>query len=290
MEQVLSTHICVQHRLTTVWLDRILEAGFPSVEIFCARQHLDYRNKAQINELGHWFRDSPLKLHALHMPMYSDDQWGKSSPNAALSITELSKPKRLEMVDELKRALEVAEVIPCTYAIQHMGVGGEEWSLDRFDAAFSSLEELNLFAKHRDVEVLLENIPNKLSTAERLMRFLEMTHLKNGLCFDTGHAHLAGSVESEWQIMRTRVKSTHIHDNDGKNDNHRFPFLSDGTINWRRVMNMMRKQLRENPGQFKWLLELREAPEIAKPIEKAKEVFGRLEEVPAEEYQFEGQV
>ncbi len=288
MDHVLSTHICINHRLTSVWLDRIWEAGVPAVEIFCARQHFDYRNRAQVNELGHWFRDSPLKLHSIHMPMFSDDQWGKSSPNAALSIAELSKPKRLEMVDELKRALEVAEVVPCKYAIQHLGVGGEEWELEKFDAAFSSLEELNLFAKHRGVEILLENIPNKLSNAERLMRFLEMTHLKNGLCFDTGHAHLAGSVESEWQIMRSRVKSTHVHDNDGKNDNHRFPFIAtDGSIHWRRVMNMLRQQLAGQPGQFPLVLELREVPEIPKPIEKAVEVFTRLAEVPAEEYRFE---
>ncbi len=289
MERVLSTHICVNHRLTAVWLDRILEAGIPSVEIFCARQHLDYRNKAQINELGHWFRDSPLQLHSIHLPMYSDDQSGKSGPKAALSITEPSKPRRIEMVDELKRALEVAEVIPCRYAVQHLGVGGEEWSLEKFDAAFTCLEELNLFAVHRGVEILLENIPNGLSNGERLMRFLEMTHLPNGLCFDTGHAHLTGSVESEWNIMKSRVKSTHVHDNDGKQDNHRFPFLaSDGSIAWNRVMNMMREQLRVKPGQFPLLLELREVPEIPKTIEGAAAVFEKLETIPAEQYQFHG--
>ena len=60
IEQVLSTHLFVRHRLTTVWLERVWDAGFPAVEIFCARQHIDYRDKAQINELGHWFHDSPL--------------------------------------------------------------------------------------------------------------------------------------------------------------------------------------------------------------------------------------
>ena len=82
MNHVLSTHLFVNHRLTTVWLDKIRQAGMPAVEIFCARQHLDYRDRAQINELGHWFRDSELKLHSLHSPMYSDDMWGRSGPNA----------------------------------------------------------------------------------------------------------------------------------------------------------------------------------------------------------------
>ena len=278
MDHVLSTHLCVQHRLTNAWLDRIWDAGIPAVEIFCARQHLDYRNQAQVNELGHWFRGAQLKLHALHMPMYSDEQWGRSSPNAALSITELSKPKRQEMTDEIKRALEVAEVIPFQFAIQHLGVGGEDFDLRKWDAAFTALEELNLFAHQRGVEILLENIPNALSSAERLNGFLEMTHLKNGFCFDTGHAHIMGGIENEWRLMSDRVRSTHVHDNDGKNDNHRYPFLGeDGTVDWRKTMSL----LREYPGQYPLLLELREVPGIHQSIESAADVFRRLEDLPS---------
>ena len=39
----------------------------------------------------------------------------------------------------------------------------------KVDAAFSALEQLSLFARQRGVEVLLENIPNDLSSAERLL-------------------------------------------------------------------------------------------------------------------------
>src|SRR5437899_455341 len=167
MKRALSTHLFVNHRLTVALLDRIQHAGIPAVEIFCARQHLDYRDKAQIAELGHWFRDSRLKLHSLHSPMYNDEIWGRSGPHAVITITEQVKGRRLEMVDEIKRALEVAETIPFKYLIQHMGVGGEEFDMRKFDAAFSALEELSIFAHQRGVELLLENIPNELSSAER---------------------------------------------------------------------------------------------------------------------------
>ena len=43
MNHVLSTHLFVNHRLTVAWLNRVMQAGIPAVEIFCARQHLDYR-------------------------------------------------------------------------------------------------------------------------------------------------------------------------------------------------------------------------------------------------------
>src|SRR3954454_17397027 len=128
MNHVLSTHLFVNHRLTTVLLEKIWSAGLPAVEIFCARQHLDWRDAAQVRELGYWFRDSQLKLHSLHAPMYNDEAWGRSGPDSVIDITEPVKTKRLQMVDEIKRAIEVAESIPCRYLIQHLGVKDAEFS------------------------------------------------------------------------------------------------------------------------------------------------------------------
>src|SRR5689334_21831507 len=159
MNHVRSTHLFVNHRLTTAMLAKIGQAGIPAVEIVCARQHLDYRNKAQVAELGHWFRDSELKLHSLHSPMYTDEIWGRSGPHSVVTITEPVKARRLEMVDEIKRAIEIAETIPYKYLVQHLGVGGEVYDMRKVDAAFSALEELSLFARQRGVAILLENIP-----------------------------------------------------------------------------------------------------------------------------------
>ena len=137
MKAALSTHLFVRQRLTTVWLDRVWDAGFTEVELFCARQHLDYRDKAQINELRHFFRDSSLKMHSLHTPMYSDEFWGRSGPQAIVDITDGTKAKRIAAVDEIKRALEIADAIPFRYAIQHIGVSGQEYDERRYEAAFN---------------------------------------------------------------------------------------------------------------------------------------------------------
>ncbi|MGO9260387.1 MAG: sugar phosphate isomerase/epimerase family protein [Bryobacteraceae bacterium] len=275
MNHVLSTHLFVNHRLTSALLSRIQQAGIPAVEIFCARQHLDYRDKAQIAELGHWFRDSELKVHSLHSPMYSDEIWGRSGPHAVVAITELVKGRRLEMVDEIKRALEIAEVIPFRYLAQHMGVGGEEFDLRKFDAAFAALEELCIFARQRGVEILLENIPNELSSAERLVMFENLTHLNMHYVFDTGHANMAEGVETAYRLMRDRIRSTHVHDNDGKHDTHLFPLVAEGgSIDWKKTMEL----LRSREGQYPLLLELKELPGLPNPLEKVKELFDRLED------------
>jgi sugar phosphate isomerase/epimerase len=275
MNRVLSTHLFVNHRLTVAWLSRIQQAGIPAVEIFCARQHLDYRNKEQIAELGHWFRDSELKLNSLHSPMYTDEIWGRSGPHAVVTLTEPVKGQRLQMVDEIKRALEIAEVIPFRYLIQHIGVGGEEFDMRKFDAAFSALEELSLFARQRGVEILLENIPNELSSAKRLLQFEALTHIGLNYVFDTGHANMNEGVEEAFQLMKDRIRSTHVHDNDGKRDLHLFPLNSEGgTIDWKNTMQL----LRSRESQFPLLLELKEAPEVTNPLAAVQKVFQQLEE------------
>jgi sugar phosphate isomerase/epimerase len=274
MNHVLSTHLFVNHRLTTVWLEKIWQAGIPAVEIFCARQHLDYRDKAQINELGHWFRDSELKLNSLHAPMYTDNIWGRSGPHAVISITERVKARRLEMVDEIKRALDIAEVVPFRYLIQHIGVSGEEYSDAAVEAAFSALEDLSLFARHRGVELLLENTSNALASAERLNHFLELTHLRLNFCFDVGHANMNEGVETAFRLMEDRMRSTHVHDNNGAADQHLFPLGTDGgTIDWKKTMDL----LRTRPEQYPLILELKELPDLQNPIETARDLFEKLE-------------
>lgn len=270
MELALSTHLFVRHRLTTVWLERIWNAGFPRVEIFCARQHIDYRDQAQINELGHWFRDSPLKMHSLHSPMYADDVWGRSGPQAVIDITATTKATRMRAVDEIKFALEIADVIPFRYLIQHVGVSGQEYDEHRIDAAFSSLDEIRSFARQRGVEVLLENTPNDLSSAARLEDFLGQTHLNLGYCFDIGHAHMTYGIEDQFERMQTRIRSTHIHDNDGEEDQHLFP--GKGSIDWAQAMRL----LQSLPEGCPLLLELREPEQMERPVEEAKRAADEL--------------
>lgn len=277
MTPVLSTHLFVRHRLTTIWLERVRDAGFPLVEIFCARQHFDYRDKAQINELRYWFRDSQLKIHSLHSPMYSDEVWGRSGPQAVVDITEPQKARRIVNVDEVKRALETADSVPFRYLIQHIGVAGQEFDERRLDAAFSSLEEIKVFAGQRGVQVLIENTPNDVSSAERLNHFMNETHLNMDYCFDIGHAHMTGRLEEQFELMKPRIGSTHIHDNNGKADEHCFP--GEGTINWANAM----KLLRTGNGKWPLVLELREPAGVEHLVAKAKDALDRLNDIRTDE-------
>ena len=88
---------------------------------------------------------------------------------------------------------------------------------------------------------MLENTPNALSSAERLLMFLEATHLDLNFCFDTGHANMKEGVETAYRLLKSRIRSTHVHDNNGIEDSHLFPLVAEGgTIHWPRTMDSLR--------------------------------------------------
>jgi sugar phosphate isomerase/epimerase len=179
-------------------------------------------------------------------------------------------------VDEVKRALEVADLIPFRFMVQHLGTPHEGFALEKFDAAYASLEVLQLFAKQRGVQLLLENIPNELSTPARLLEFLTYTRFSElRICFDTGHAHLSGSVTAAFEALQNLVLSTHVHDNQGERDDHLFPF--EGTIPWPSTLRALAAGANHLPLQ----LELRDYGTFPRPLEKARETWAELEEMAA---------
>jgi sugar phosphate isomerase/epimerase len=270
----LSTHLFVSQRLTVSLLEQIERAGVEVVELFCARQHLDYHDRNQMREIGKWFGGSQLRLHSVHAPLYRDTAWGRTGPQAIVSITELEKGRRIDACDEIKRAIELAEYAPFRFLVMHFGVPNEEYDERKVDAAFSSVEHLHMFARQRGADLVLENIPNELSTPARLLAFVHYTHMGDlGLCFDTGHAHLGEGVAASFEKMARLVRTTHFHDNGGERDDHLFPFA--GTIDWPRTIGDFRSTAAEVP----IMLEIREQADVKQPLDRVREVFAKFQSV-----------
>ena len=74
--------------------------------------------------------------------------------------------------------------------------------------------------------------------------------------------------------MKPRIRSTHVHDNNGTDDSHLFPTLAEGgTIDWKKIMGL----LRSTEHQYPLLLELKESPDFPQPLEAIKQIFELLE-------------
>ena len=235
----MSTYVFVKERLHPGLLDGLVRAGAEAIEIFGSRGHLDYANRRQhVIEIAAWFKSTGVPLNSVHSPMYSDYEWGRRG-SPPVNIAETDKKGRIEAMDEIKRAIEIAEHVPFRFLIQHVGVGGEEFDDRKFDAAMTSIEHLRAFAKPLGVSVLLENIPNELSTPDRLLELIRIAHFDDvGICFDFGHAHMMTSVLEAFESLRPLIRSTHVHDNNKVEDSHQWP--GEGNINWKEAMDLLR--------------------------------------------------
>src|SRR5437588_3898815 len=203
MLKAVSTYLFVKERLHPGILDGLARSGVQAVEIFAARQHIDYANrKAHVKEIAEWFRGSGIPLNSVHSPLYSDYEWGRAGA-PPVNVASTDRAGRIEAMDEIKRALEIAEQIPFRFLVQHLGVPNESFDEKKFEAAMTSIEHLRAFAKPLGVRNLLENIPNDLSTPDRLVEFIRTSHMDDvGVCFDTGHANMMGDVASAFETVK----------------------------------------------------------------------------------------
>ncbi len=271
MLKAVSTYLYVQERLHPGILDGLTRNGVQAVEIFAARQHLDYANrKAHLKEIAEWFRGSGVPLHSVHSPLYADYEWGRAGA-PPVNLASIDRAALVESMDEVKRALEIAEQIPFRFLIQHLGLPNESFSEKKMEAAMTSIEHLRAFAKPLGVRLLVENIPNELSTPERLLEIIHTAHFDDvGICFDFGHANMMGKVREAFEIVKKQVCSTHVHDNDGVRDSHLWP--GQGTIDWKEAMEL----LRSAPQTPALMLELAEDEKV-NPLERFEATFDKLE-------------
>ena len=283
MQRLLSTYLFVSRKLTRDLLGEIANAGFEGVEIFCSRAHFNYTSKADAQEMRQILADSRLLLTSLHAPTSRDLSPTRES-GQPLSICEVERVRRIEAMDELKRAIDVAEDLPFPRMIFHMGGSRETADARKRDAAFSTLEHLILHARHVGVTICIENTTSEMGDPAYLRTFVDETRL-TGLRFnfDIGHAHLADGPEDErvpkaFEPLRDLTVSAHVHDNHGDKDEHLPPY--DAAIDWPAAIKLFKSAPEAN---LPLTIELKEktgpdAPGLAAQLEAARKAADRLEE------------
>jgi hypothetical protein len=239
MLKAISTHMHLRERLHPGILERLAGGGVAGIEIFAMRGHFDYGSAQQVREIASWFVSREgVAFQSMHAPLFASGEWGRTD-TPPLNIAGRDRKERIEAMDEIKRAIEVAEVIPFRFLVLHVGVSGERFDEHKFEGAMTSIEHLHAFAKPLGVGLLLENIPNELTAPEKLVELIRTLHYDDlGVCFDLGHAHLDPGVEAAFATLKPLIRSVHVHDNQGVKDEHLWP--GGGTIDWKQTMELLR--------------------------------------------------
>ncbi len=239
MIHAISTFVHVRERLHPGILERMAQGGVTGIEIFAHRSHYDYTNPQQLRELASFFHSqAAVTLESLHAPLFSSGEWGRFD-SAPLNIAGGERKDRVDAMDEIKRAIESAEILPFRYLILHVGLAGEYFEEQKFEHALSSIEHLRAFAKPLGVRLLLENLLGDMGTPTRIAELIHALHYDDiGVCLDLGHAHIEPGIEQAFESMRQLVRSVHVHDNQGEKDEHLWPGA--GTIDWKKTMDLLR--------------------------------------------------
>ncbi len=220
MQFGISTQIFRKQAVSLDVLESIRKAGYDRIELFCNRPHLDFHNKTLLRDIGRWFRENAMPAPSIHLPFVEH-----VGPRQKVWISPLDPDKRTReaAMDEIKRSLELADQVGPEYLVLHFGNPGQEFHPVVFDHAYALIRVIRSFSA---VRIMVENIPNEISTIERINEFKAVAEVPEiGICYDTGHGHLLNPADG-----LQHIDTTHIHDNNGIDDEHLWPF--EGTMNW----------------------------------------------------------
>ena len=273
MLRVLSTHLFLNHRLHPGLLELADRSGAQAVEIFAARQHFDYTSREDVAELAEWFRSNELQPFSMHAPMYPDREMGRAGA-PGVNVLHPDKTRRIDAMDEIKRALEVAETLRFRFLIMHLGEREDTWGLRALEHSITALEHLRAFANPLGVKLLVENLQGDVARPSHLVEILTTGHFQDiGVCLDVGHANLGDGVASSLSEVNAWVRSSHLHDNKGDKDAHLWP--GDGTIQWDEALGGLKAAPQAPAGVLEIHYALGESTEVVG--EKAKKAFEKMD-------------
>ena len=155
---------------------------------------------------------------------------------------DATEEDRAERMEKMKRSIRGTAVLGCKNWIVHpiMPYGINELGTDdaqkTWDLNVVFMRELLACAKEHDIIICFENMPMpnfSLGSVEAIMRFVnEMNDDHFRVCLDTGHVNVFPGQTLYYAVhmIGDKLQTLHVHDNSGKSDEHRLPWL--GTADW----------------------------------------------------------
>ena len=176
-----------------------------------------------VSEADHYLPGIAVSLESL-MGSYNMT-YSIHAPFNDVNIASLNESFRETSVIELIKVMNIAAELDIKTITIHPGMysmvvsGLEERSIM---AAKRSLRTLDRMAQECGVRLCVENMPGFKfflgQTAEQLSELLDGTNLP--VCLDIGHANTTGQLNEIIDVLGNRIMNVHIHDNDGKQDQH----------------------------------------------------------------------
>ena len=166
-------------------------------------------------------------------------------------IKDYTTEGRKERMEKMKKGIKITALLGVKYFVIHpiMPFGCDNIPLetysDNFNMNIEYYTELTKYAESENVIICYENMPfngypiSKCSEILSVVKTIDSDNFK--ICLDTGHAMVMpdNSLEDSVKELSSLIKVLHVHDNDGKGDQHKFPGL--GVIHWQAFIDALKE-------------------------------------------------
>lgn len=209
-----------------IGLPILAKQGVTAIDIAldCPPSFFDFRSIDSVSRLVQALDATPIRVHSIHAPFGSE-----------LDLSSFDDRVHEHGVEAQIDAMELAKVLGAAVVVIHASDFGitDSDRKRRLDRARGVIRELAGVAQESGLTLAIENLPPGYlgSRPEEILWLIEQSRSESvAVCFDTGHAHLTGNLERYARMLLPQSAIMHLHDNDGKNDQHAFP--GNGSIDW----------------------------------------------------------
>ena len=162
----------------------------------------------------------------------------------------LHDESRAVQIEVLQRTADLAVELGAATISGHAGfrLPAEAARGPALDLLDRSLDELAAYVAALPVILCLESLNGSadcISNSDVIFRLKARSAAAFGFVLDTGHAHMAGDLLELPGLAGRRLQNLHLHDNDGRRDQHMFP--GSGTLDWPRFMRALDRSGYEGP-------------------------------------------
>lgn len=206
-----------------------IQYGFDGVELW--GDGLLLLSEIDIESAHEFYKKSNLVL-SVHLP------------HIDLNIASINPDIRRVSLDLNLKALITARRIGAKFAVTHTGkksgIKTVNFQSINMSSSIDSLYRLSQIATMLGMRLLLENgIKKEIGSV--LEDFLSIINDINDIhiCLDVGHANIMKWNVQKIRNIRQRIKYIHVHDNNGKHDQHN-P-IGNGSINWTQWITLLKE-------------------------------------------------
>jgi sugar phosphate isomerase/epimerase len=186
--------------------------------------NLPYDDPDAVSLVGRWLEELSLEPVSFHAPFYDD--LAQARAGKWLSLADMDPERRLVAINQTLASMIAMGGLGARIAILHPSAPGAAGAADHPDAFRQSIERLIPAAEHLDMTLAIENIPSPLGGAEQVETLIQrIDHPHVRACIDAGHAFLTEgeSAGEAFGRLAPFAAAIHLHDNDGKSDEHLIP-------------------------------------------------------------------